>query len=224
MPIKDQVKNLARKLVERKPTSDALRASVRAGMSKAYFFAEDGIVPNHPRWPLVVHRSAVNSRAVLIQRPSSTPYSRSNGWTRSWRDSIYDFLHYHSQTHEALGVARGNATVEFGGIKGKRLQVRAGDIVILPAGTGHRLIHFSRTFLVVGAYPPDGTYDECTDTRELLEAKNASPKSKSPGAIPSMAGRPARQSCGGQADVDPDRRPDFSASSPHRSSSPPPGS
>ena len=23
-----------------------------------------------------------------------------NGWDRSWRDAVYDFVHYHSQIHE----------------------------------------------------------------------------------------------------------------------------
>ena len=69
-----------------------------------------------------------------------------------------------------MGLARGTARIEFGGIKGRKLRLKAGDVAILPAGTGHRLIESSRNFLVVGAYPPDGTYDECTDTRDRVEA------------------------------------------------------
>jgi uncharacterized protein YjlB len=89
-----------------------------------------------------------------------------------------------------LGVAQGSATVEFGGIKGRKLRLAAGDVAILPAGTGHRLIHASRNFLVVGAYPQQGSYDECTDTRDRVEAAKRVAKTAKPRADPvfGMAG------------------------------------
>jgi uncharacterized protein YjlB len=82
------------------------------------------------------------------------------------------------------GGARAPATLEFGGIKGRKFKVKAGDVVVLPAGTGHRLITSSRNFLVVGAYPADGTYDECTDTRERAEAAKRIAKTRRPDSDP----------------------------------------
>lgn len=184
MVLTDQVKNYARKLVETRPTEKSMRAAVRPRKPLARRFKDDGIVPNHPRWPIIVYRNAISfdrrlDPAALIDRLFDM-----NGWGRSWRDTIYDFVHYHSQTHEVLGVARGNGVVEFGGVKGRRLSLRAGDVVILPAGTGHRLIESSKNFQVVGAYPSTGTYDECTDSRDRPEAVKRIARVRKPGTDP----------------------------------------
>ena len=98
------------------------------------------------------------------------PLFETNAWGRSWRGCVYDFVHYHSQVHEVMGVARGTAKIECGGVRGRTIALKAGDVAVLPAGTGHRLIAATRNFLVVGAYPEDGTYDECTDTRDRPDA------------------------------------------------------
>jgi uncharacterized protein YjlB len=88
------------------------------------------------------------------------PLTNQHGRVRSWRNGIYDFAHYHPHTHEVLGIARGHATVRFGGTKGKTVKLKAGDVVVLPAGTGHQALRASKELLVVGAYPPSGKDDE----------------------------------------------------------------
>lgn len=115
-------------------------------------FEDDGLVPNNPRLPLVIHRKAV----ALGADPEKTIESlfARNGWGDMWRNGIFDYLHYHATVHEALGVARGHALVLFGGERGEAIQVGEGDVLILPAGTGHKSLFHSHDFRVVGAYPP----------------------------------------------------------------------
>ena len=125
-------------------------------------FADDGAVPNS-RLPFLVYRGAIDARHNLATAIERT-FER-NGWGHGmWRNGIYPFVHYHSQVHEVLGIAAGTARVRFGGSNGEELDVEAGDIAVLPAGTGHQRLSSTPDLLVIGAYPPDGRYDLCRGT------------------------------------------------------------
>jgi uncharacterized protein YjlB len=143
-----------------RPGREDLAELVRRSRPLAYHFHDDGQTPNNIRFPLILYRNAVRFAARYDPAAVIEELFASNGWRRSWRDGIYPFLHFHTQTHEVLGVARGTARVQFGGRKGRFLSVRAGDVVVLPAGTGHKRTSGSKDLLVVGAYPAGGKYDE----------------------------------------------------------------
>ena len=71
----------------------------------------------------------------------------------SWLGSMYDFQHYHSNSHEVLVIIAGSCLVQFGGEQGPKYTVNPGDVVIIPAGVAHRSIHWSDDFKCIGAYP-----------------------------------------------------------------------
>ena len=130
----DQIKNYAKKIVENRPDPSTLRTMVRSRKPLAIRFRDDEIVPNIRAFGFI-YRGVVALKArgfdpgALIDALFET-----NGWARSWRDTVYDFVHYHSQIHEVMGVARGTAKIECGGLKGRVLSLKAGDVLVLPAG------------------------------------------------------------------------------------------
>lgn len=82
-----------------------------------------------------------------------------NQWLGAWRNGIFSFHHFHSTAHEVLGIVAGSASVALGGPGGEIVEVRRGDVLILPAGTWHRNMGSSGDLLVVGAYPDGMSWD-----------------------------------------------------------------
>lgn len=114
-----------------------------------------GAFPNS-RYPALVYR------AVLTGSDLAAGFEQlfaSNGWTGSWRNGLYRTHHYHSTAHEVLGVYRGKVRVRLGGPAGSLIELRAGDVAILPAGVAHKNESQSDDFAVVGAYPAGTSAD-----------------------------------------------------------------
>jgi uncharacterized protein YjlB len=114
-------------------------------------FADDGDIPNSPL-SLILYEGAIDPAEGDPAVAFETLFE-SHGWGGAWRNGIFPFHHYHSNAHEVLGIARGEADVRFGGEKGETVRVRAGDAVLIPAGVGHKRMSGGEGLLVIGAYP-----------------------------------------------------------------------
>jgi uncharacterized protein YjlB len=122
---------------------------------ETHHFADDGAIPNSPLPMLGYH----GVDEVAAGAASCEQLFHGNGWGNSWRSGIFDFHHFHSTAHEVLGIAAGGTEVVLGGPSGERFEVTAGDVLVLPAGTGHRRVAPLDGLLVVGAYPRGQDWD-----------------------------------------------------------------
>jgi uncharacterized protein YjlB len=149
-----------------------------------HVFADDGRIPNNPL-PLVLYRGAIDLTGSPDPEHVIEKTFKANGWGDIWRNGVYPYVHYHAMIHEVMGVARGRATVRFGGDKGREIDLSGGDVVVLPAGTGHQRLMQSPDLMVIGAYPPNGKYNLCRGSKdEHLKALALIPKVPRPATDP----------------------------------------
>jgi uncharacterized protein YjlB len=123
----------------------------------AHLLKDNGTIPNS-RLPLLIYQGAL---VLPKDDPASAIESllRTHQWGDDWRNGIFSYHHYHSTAHEALFVYSGSAKVQVGGEPGLIATINAGDVIIIPAGVGHKNLGSSSDFHVVGAYPPQQKVD-----------------------------------------------------------------
>ncbi|MBS1625249.1 MAG: cupin [Bacteroidetes bacterium] len=120
------------------------------------YFHDDGMIPNS-KYPVLLYRRAFDRRGDEAAHWLAERFER-HGWSRAWKDGIYPYHHYHSTAHEVLGIYGGSGTVVLDGEQGSAIEVAAGDILVLPAGTGHRCTQ-DEGLQVVGAYADGREWD-----------------------------------------------------------------
>lgn len=128
------------------------------GHIATHIFEDDGRFPNNPTLPVLIYKGALRLHPG-DDVESILELFKNNNWSNCWKDTVYDYDHYHSNTHEVLGVFCGLADIYLGGPEGTCVELIRGDVVIIPAGVAHKNINGSADFLCVGAYPDGREYD-----------------------------------------------------------------
>ena len=118
-------------------------------------FSPSGEIPNSGL-PVLVYRDSGLEDPATAERTFAD-----RDWRGSWRDGVYPVHHFHSTAHEVLAVVSGEVTLVLGGPEGQTLTAAWGDVLVLPAGTGHCRTGASDDLLVVGAYPGGMEWDVC---------------------------------------------------------------
>jgi uncharacterized protein YjlB len=153
------------------------------------YFKPNGRVPNS-RFPVLIHRGVIKAADGVDLADAIEATFRRNDWLNNWRElGVYDYYHFHSTSHEVLGMARGTITLQLGGEGGTIVKLTPGDVVVLPAGTSHTRLDNSSDSQMVGGYPDGRDWDLIRD--ELGTEAEAKAAVKLIGSLPIPARDPA---------------------------------
>jgi len=181
MPILEDAKEYVQRATGlRRPGRDEAPALARPRKPHTGRFKDDGLVPRHPRWPFVIYRSAVDLGRGHDPAAVMEDLFEANGWGRhlAGRDlrlcplPLPDPRGARDRPREGQGAFRRQQGTDFHAQGGRRRHTAGRHRS--PASLGRRRLP------VVGAYPPVGTYDECTEIEDRPRALKAIPKVPGP--------------------------------------------
>ena len=114
-----------------------------------FYFREDKHIPNSP-FPLLIYRGFFDKEYYACEDWLKKKFI-SNKWFPAPALRIFNFTHYYSNTHIALGVCAGEAKWQLGGALGITTVIEKGDVMVIPAGVALRCLESSTDFNLVGA-------------------------------------------------------------------------
>jgi len=118
---------------------------------------DDGVFPNSC-YPALLYKGVLDI-PVLFPAAHVRRLFEKNGWANSWDAGIFEYHHYHSITHEVLGIYKGHTKLQLGGPTGPKIFIQKSDVLVIPAGVAHRNLGTENSVGVIGAYPNGRDYD-----------------------------------------------------------------
>lgn len=122
-----------------------------------YFVEKNGYFPGSVL-PVLHYEQALQLPMFFTGRFVKSLFQKNN-WSNNWRNGIFTCHHYHSITHEAMGVIKGQTIILLGGIHGRNVLLRKGDVIVIPAGVAHMNLYDEKDIICIGGYPSGRNYD-----------------------------------------------------------------
>lgn len=148
-----------------------------------FYFKDDGVTPNS-HLPVLIYRGLFDDSYESCEQWLEDKFT-GNGWVRTCNKPLFEYYHYHSNTHEVLGVCDGKGFLQLAADNGVRTEIVKGDVILIPAGVGHYCMTHSDDFAVVAGYPDSVVPDVKRATAEnrtaaLENLKNVAPPAFDP--------------------------------------------
>lgn len=135
----------------------AERAPQKYFVEYSHILKDDGTFPNS-HLPVLLYKNVLDF-PLFFDAAYIINLFEKNHWSNAWKSGIFTYHHYHSITHEVIGVYKGKTTLLLGGEKGVTITLEKGDVVIIPAGVAHKNMGQEHDVSCVGAYPKGHKYD-----------------------------------------------------------------
>ncbi|KAH7394306.1 hypothetical protein BKA66DRAFT_297052 [Pyrenochaeta sp. MPI-SDFR-AT-0127] len=121
---------------------------------EVYLLASNEFAPNS-KLPVLIYR---NCLPRPFSEDETTAFLESHGWVKKGSWGHIPIRHFHPNTHECYGVFQGSSTLLIGQghndtSGGQEIELTAGDVIVLPAGTAHCNIRSTKNYKYIGVYP-----------------------------------------------------------------------
>ncbi|EXJ92974.1 hypothetical protein A1O3_01530 [Capronia epimyces CBS 606.96] len=106
--------------------------------------------------PVLIYRDCL---PLPLSEEKAAEFLEAHAWVKKGCWGHIGQRHFHPNTHECYGIFQGSSTLLLGcghndtTDGGLEVEVHAGDVVVLPAGTGHCSTKSSKDYKYIGVYP-----------------------------------------------------------------------